>query len=78
MCVADAFERLPEGISSLKKLVDLQLYRCGVRALPAAIGAMHSLETLLVEGSGPPGLRSRIIRPATSRLGKSLNCIVAK
>lgn len=58
MCVsvADAFERLPEGISSLKQLVDLQLYRCGVQALPTTIGAMDSLETLLVEGPSPAPL----------------------
>ena len=50
-CAADAFERLPEGISSLRQLVDLQLYRCGVLALPATICELESLGTLLVEGA---------------------------
>ena len=48
---AGAFGALPEGISRLQRLVHLELYLCGVAALPESIGELSALERLMVEGA---------------------------
>lgn len=52
--MADAFGTLPAGISALQRLVHLQLYLCGVQALPESIADIGTLENLMIEGAPTP------------------------